>query len=98
MAKVTQIAVVTPDEKRKAVTIDMLERLLAEAKEGNGFESALFVATYPDSTGVRTSWAGIQSTLDLVGRLEKLKHDLLYEERQREEDVPPPPPPPPPGA
>ncbi len=90
MADVTQIALVTADEKRKARVIDFLERLLAEAKEGSGFETFLFVATRPDSDRVGSGWTGVGATIDVVGRLEKLKHDLLYDMAEREDEGPPP--------
>jgi hypothetical protein len=92
MADVTQIAVATKNEKRKALVIDLLERMLAEAKEGSGFESGIFLATYPDSGRLRSAWTEGDSTIEIVGRLEYLKHGLLFDMAMREEDGPPPPP------
>ncbi len=82
--EVKQLGVETKSERRKALCIDLLERMLAEAKEGHGFDSVLFLATYPDSGNIRNAWTEGDSTLDLVGRLERLKFGLLYAMERRE--------------
>jgi hypothetical protein len=79
---------ITPeDERRRALCIDLLERMLEEAKDGRGFETAFFIGTYSYDGTVRNAWTEGQSTLDAVGRLEHLKHELLADmhEDQREE-------------
>ncbi len=91
MADVIQIAVATKNEKRKALVIDLLERMLAEAKEENGFETGFFIATYPDSTRIRQAWTENLSAIDVVGRIEHLKHEILADMHDDTEPCTPPP-------
>ncbi len=70
------------DERRRLKCIELLERLLAEAKEGKGFETAFFIATLPDTTDLRWGRTEGLSTLDCVGRIEHLKHEMLQDMRE----------------
>jgi hypothetical protein len=75
------LAVQPADEKRRQLCVDLLEKMLAEAKEGTGFETVFFIATFPDTTVVRHAWTAGLTFLDVVGRLEHLKHELLADAR-----------------
>lgn len=76
-APVREIGVLPAEEKDRLSCIELLEKLLSEAKSGRGFESVFLLATYPDSGAVRQAWTRSCSTLGIVGRLEHLKHEIL---------------------
>jgi hypothetical protein len=78
---VAQIGVAPVPEQRRVKCIDLLERMLAEAKSGAGFETVFILATFPDSHQFRTAWPGGLSTYDVIARLEHLKHELLSDVR-----------------
>ena len=90
--EVKQLGVQHVDEKRRARNVELLERILAEAKEGSGFETVFFLGTFPDSTSYRTGWTVGLSTYDVVARLEHLKHELLADLRDTTYTVVTPPP------
>ncbi len=90
-ADVRPLGVQPLDEKRRAANVDLLERMLAEAKEGAGFESVFFLGTFPDSTSYRTAWTTGLSTYDVLARIEHLKHELLADLRDTTEFVVTPP-------
>lgn len=78
---VRELGVEPAEDRRRRLCIELLEMMLAEAKEGRGFESAFFLATYPDSTRLRNAWTAGLSVYDVVARLEHLKHELLADVR-----------------
>jgi hypothetical protein len=84
-APVRELGVEPADERRRRLCIDLLERMLSEAKEGRGFETAFFLATYPDSTRLRDAWTSGLSTYDVLARIEHLKHELLADMRDETE-------------
>jgi hypothetical protein len=91
MADVVAIGTRRQDEKLRDLCIDLLERMLAEAKEGRGFETVFLLATFPDSTSYRTAWTVGLSTYEVVARLEHLKHELLADLRESTYSVVTPP-------
>ena len=85
---VQKIGVEPVQEERRKRCISFLEEILEQAKKGPGYESIFMVLTYPDVTSVHHAWTGCGDTVDMVGRLEYLKHELLADMRER--DVAPP--------
>jgi len=72
------LAVVRVDETRKRSTVELLERALSAAKEGQ-VDGVFVVLTYPNSFAWREMWSDGLSKLDAVGRLEALKWALLHQ-------------------
>ena len=85
---VREIGIEPVQEERRKRCINFLEKLLEQAKKGPGYESIFMVMTYPDVTSVHHAWTGCGDTVDMVGRLEHLKFELLADMRER--DMPEP--------
>jgi hypothetical protein len=76
-ARVREIGITPQEDERRANNVAILEALLAEAREGRGFEQVMLVATFPDSTQVRYAFSRGMSVTDTLGKLEYLKFQLL---------------------
>jgi hypothetical protein len=74
---VVQLAITPEEQRHRQGCIDLLARLLEEAKKGRGFDQVFIVATFPDSEAVRQAWTRGLSTITVVGTLEHVKHELL---------------------
>jgi hypothetical protein len=81
---VAEIGVTPAEKRRRDLCVDLLERMLREATEGRGFETAFFIGTYPDNGHIRNAWTEGLSTFDILARLEHLKHELLADMRDSE--------------
>jgi Na+-translocating ferredoxin:NAD+ oxidoreductase RnfG subunit len=81
-AAVQSLGVTPIQEQRRNACVEALEKMLTEAREGQGFESVFILATYPDNGKVRQLWPAGTSTLKVVGALEHLKHELLADMRE----------------